>query len=1533
MLFGRGIFYGLIRWTSRVAVLVLSLAMALLMFLQYPFIQTHLAQELSDWLREKAQIDTRIGGVHIDWFDLVHLNEVVVYDSAGVALFQIGTLDVDYRIRDLFNKEHVVLDQVALRNGAVNLVRREKLNINEFIDKIGELAGSPVPSADRTKKTKPFIIRQAVLDNMAFSYHKPNTPLFGKQEFNYNHFGFQKISGHVKDFKLHRDTIELQAQHLAGLETSSELPIHGINTFFRYTRQKMLFRELHAAIGQSVVKDSLVFVYENPEHLSEFTTMVEILANFNQSVIHSQDLSCFITALKGVKDVYTLSGRFRGRFNNFGIYNLDFYFGEKSHLLGKAFFRGLPNMETTLMNFNFFNAHVTTKDLSQYIPEREFQLLTTLGNIDFNARFMGFFNDFVTYGRFYTSLGYLETDIKFETANASYTGDLKTVNFNLGKFIDMEEYMQNISLKGQIKGNGLTTSTARFDLKANIDKFQVMRYNYQKISTNGRFERELFNGKFSVKDPNLMLTVDGEINLKEETFNFWAELDTVNFHAINLTKDTIFLKTIVDAKFEGLSWETLGGKVDLLETYFTLNGRHLDLDFLHVSTSKNQTDGERKFNATSDLFKLNAWGSFDAQQLYVDALSYLSDFTRNILLDELNDQIQSLKKPADTQKTGQGKGSYLFSFELDMVDVNQVASLFVDSLYISPNTQLSGTTSFGDLERMLFRFHSDSLFWRNVQLYDNDMILFTSRVDQQDSTDYAFETRFTSASQTVNQLKTKSLLVEAYKLQNRIVFESSVDHQGSNDNAALSGNMAFFQDRTEISLGNTSFRFLDRTWKNAGINKIVWRGQNIRFIDLSFSNATELVRVDGTLSSDTSKVLDFELANFDLNTLSPYLRQSLKGRLNIKAACIDLYQAPKVSAAITATEVYFENFEIGQLMALTQWQDERRRLLIDAEVSRRDDYSIQIDGAYSFANDPGGQLALQANLQAAPLKLLEPFLREVASEIEGFATGELTITGQPFSPLLAGMIDVNEGKFRVNYLNTTYRFDDAFTFTRDTIRIANFKVRDPEGNQATLNGLVYRNRAKDFLFDIRSQMRNFLVLNTSASPSALYYGTAYGTGTARFYGPLNSFHIDIDAKTERNTRIYIPLETTEEVVEQDYIRFVSKEIAQPQGSPEAQELNLGAVLLKMNLEITPEAYCEIIFDQKSGDIIRGNAKGKLTMDINTQGEFKMYGDVQIVKGAYNFTLLNIIDKRFNILPNSHITWSGDPYKAILDVSATYTQTASLAPIIQADSSILNTPEIRRRYPVQVVLNLKGELLNPTVDFGIEIRNYPAVVVANGVPISLESYIAAFRQRLLNDEQELNRQVFSLIVLKRLSQEAAFNDISQSAGGSVSELLANQLSHWISKVDDKLEIDIDLNGLSQEALNTFQLRLSYNLLDGRLRVTRDGTFTNVHNQADFTSVFGDVTIEYMLRPDGRLRAKMYHKTNINAFNTGLDNNSVAGMSIMHTTTFDNFFRKKEKDRKKTPGRQPEEFVPIHKALPNEEDDTVLTIPLKKTGENP
>jgi hypothetical protein len=285
----------------------------------------------------------------------------------------------------------------------------------------------------------------------------------------------------------------------------------------------------------------------------------------------------------------------------------------------------------------------------------------------------------------------------------------------------------------------------------------------------------------------------------------------------------------------------------------------------------------------------------------------------------------------------------------------------------------------------------------------------------------------------------------------------------------------------------------------------------------------------------------------------------------------------------------------------------------------------------------------------------------------------------------------------------------------------------------------------------------------------------------------------------------------------------------------------------------------------------------------------MFGNYTILDGKYNFTMAGLINKEFYIRQGSKITWSGDPYEGILDVNTTYVVQSPLSPII-TDSTRAKSADALRRYPVDVNMHLGGSLKTPEIGLGVQIqKKYPGQFT--GDVTQFESYIS-------NNPSELNKQVFSLIVLGKLSPYGSFTGIGGSYS-NLSELISYQLSNFLSQVDENLEVSVNLNTLDKNGLNTLNMRLSYTAMDGRLRISRDGGYHYSNGTNTATNIVGEWTVEYVLTPSGNLRVKVYNKINQNALITSTNSYTTmsTGFSIMNTQDFDNlgdlFKRKKPK----------------------------------------
>jgi hypothetical protein len=187
--------------------------------------------------------------------------------------------------------------------------------------------------------------------------------------------------------------------------------------------------------------------------------------------------------------------------------------------------------------------------------------------------------------------------------------------------------------------------------------------------------------------------------------------------------------------------------------------------------------------------------------------------------------------------------------------------------------------------------------------------------------------------------------------------------------------------------------------------------------------------------------------------------------------------------------------------------------------------------------------------------------------------------------------------------------------------------------------------------------------------------------------------------------------------------------------------------------------------------------------------------------------------------------------------------------------------------------LTGELFNPEIGFDIDLDENNAIV-SQDVVSKVNIGLAALR----DDPAELNKQVFSLIILGRFMSANPFESLSGGGGvestvrNSVSQLLSSQLNKLASDLIQGVELDFNLQSEQDYLTGSGQNRTDLNvgiskmLFDDRLKITVGSNFEvegNTRPGENPNNIAGDVSIDYQLSKDGRYFARVYRKNQYQA----------------------------------------------------------------------
>ncbi|MEN8817328.1 MAG: translocation/assembly module TamB, partial [Nonlabens sp.] len=124
-----------------------------------------------------------------------------------------------------------------------------------------------------------------------------------------------------------------------------------------------------------------------------------------------------------------------------------------------------------------------------------------------------------------------------QSGNIAYNGNIKLNRVSLGSLLGIKEF-GNVTLDLDVDGRGFDLDNANTILKGKVAQLDFNGYSYRNIKVNGKFKKPIFNGKFSINDPNLKMDFDGLADLSEtvNTYDFEAKIEYANLNAINLFK-------------------------------------------------------------------------------------------------------------------------------------------------------------------------------------------------------------------------------------------------------------------------------------------------------------------------------------------------------------------------------------------------------------------------------------------------------------------------------------------------------------------------------------------------------------------------------------------------------------------------------------------------------------------------------------------------------------------------------------------------------------------------------------------------------------------------------------------------------------------------------------------------------------------------------------------------------------------------------------------------------------------------------------
>lgn len=1282
---------------------------------------------------------------------------------------------------------------------------------------------------------------------------------------NLQHFEFSK------DESLHFMLNKFQFKEKSGLVLNE----FQVNTRFNATELQL--NNLKIGVNNSQLNADLKLNYSDIDELVNSPENSSLRLNVKKLLVDVRDAYVFLPELESNSQIHNFSNHnFEGNFNAVGdvefvkIDNFQMRWGKNTKLQFDGHLSKITKVNDLGFELNNFIAKIHKKDLLNFISEADIGV-SLPKVLALHGDFRKTNDDFFTDSKLESSLGDIEINgFLNATTNIDYKFDIDIMDVQLNELLS-NETLGVLSLQLNSKGKGNSIYNLNADLSSTIDSLRLKDYTFTGMKIQGNLDDGNGKLKFNYNDNNLKFDVASEIILDSISSKIDTKIDLkgIKTKAFGLSSKDLKAKVIAAIQFEGdvddfqFSSQLKDGLVVYDNQPYYLGDVNLSAD---VNAKQTRANIESQF--LNGYFKANS----NTNSVLTALERHFKNYTEDSILNKKSDQFVN------------------FDLKLNFNQTPLLSEVFVDG--INKMNTLQASIFFEENKNLL----QSSLNLPHLNYQGNDIEGLKFDIESNGS-----KAKFVFS---FNELHSEPIKIPQTEFAG--VFEN---RQLRMDIDALKGDKDFFSSSISLKFEDDELYRLhilpdklilnDKPWTISDDNEIVFQNNAVDVSNFKLSRHSQQFQLKDNLEFDKPHVA-MVFDNFNLSTITNYFNPEEKlaeGMISGNLVLIEPFTSNGLVSNFNIENLKVTKVPLGNLslMAVAKPNDnyQLNLNLKDAGID------LGINGIYHTTQN-ASDLNLNIDLQKLDMQTIEGFASEFIKSSKGQINGEFTVDGPLENLDYGGFLGFRDVKFNLKALNTLFQLkNENIKLANNNIKFSQFEIADNQGNIFSTNGSVDITTPTNPKFDLSFEAQDFQLLNSTSEDNEIYFGEVVFDASAKLKGNLDFPKIDLSLNVKDETDLtYIIQESQASIEERDgVVLFVNKSNPDDiltQKSDEDYKAVITGVDFKSDISIHNKSKIKVIFNKRTGDNATIQGGGDLRFGVSPTGRMNLTGKYEVTDGSIELNLYNLVKRNFNIAAGSSITWQGNPYDAELDLRAIYNIETSVSSLMASQTAGENAV-IQNRYkqqlPFFVYLDVDGDLLSPEISFKLDMPEDKKGAI-NG---SVYSKISQVNQQ----EDQVNKQVFSLLVLNRFYPESG-SDGSQGGAASmarenVNQVLSDQLNAFSDRITGNtgISLNFDINSYTQYQGNTAQDRTDLDvtaqkeLMDGRL-VVEAGSQMNVQGEqrpGESQAVVGNVSVEYLLSQDGRWKLRGFRTSEYENIIDGQV--VVSGIALIFTREFNKF----------------------------------------------
>ena len=1455
-----------------------------------------------------------IGDINLDGLDLNYTQKITpiqsknnVENTSNQSPLQLGlnkinltNIKVDYNdensktfakvdLNDLKSK----INKLDLKNAIydVDHIILKGTNVNANL----HLATNSKTSKSSTEAsaTINLALNKLILDNAKVVYN--NTAVaHTKQGMDYNHLNFSKLNVDVENFKMFNGAISGSVKK-GEIKEARGLNILRLNTDFLYGEKQAYLKNLHLQTPKTLLRDEVYLTYNSINQLTSNPGNIIVNAKIRKSKISFADILNLVPTLKNTTPfdkypnaILNIDTQLKGKVNDLTIQNLALSGLDDLSILASGRVINAINPDKLYYDLSIQNFSTSSKTIYNLVPKNTIpsniripSKLTVKGKAKGTTQIVN------TQLYLTSTLGNANIDAKVDMQKKDaekYDVKADLQNLDVGTLISNKDFGK-ITAKINAKGQSFNPEKADADINGTIISANYNNYVYQNIDLKAKVNNGIFDAHLLSKDPNanLNLTASGIYKKDLSDVKINGKIDKLDLNKLGFYTTPMIIVGGINANFSTLNPDELNGSLQL--TNFAISDTKEIFPVQEMSLTAVSTKDSNQINLNSQIADAELKGKFKLTQIFSALSATINEY--------YNFQEKDQKITIDPHQ--------YFTLNAKIKDDDLIRK-FVPDLKNFETITLNATYE-ADSQKILVNGEIPNLTYGKNTIDAGKL--------QISNNDNALQYDLNIGGLKSEKFQLKKININGDIAQNIINYNVSTKDDKDATQFLIAGNVKALNDITEISLNPNGLVLNYDQWQVGNDNSIQLKKDGIVANNFRiYKDGSEILLQSE--NENGSSPLNIQIKDFKIETITELIKKDdlpAAGTINGTAQIRDLNKEMTFTSDLTISDLQAFGNPIGNLTAKVK---NTSPTMINADIALTgNNNDLIITGDY---NTKESAFDLLLAINRLEMKSIQGFSMNAIKDTEGFISGNLNVTGTTDKPFILGKIQFNEVGLTVAETGSNFRkINDAIDFTNKGIELNRFKINDADGNSLTVNGEVLTQNYQDFAFNLTANARDFKVVNSEKSNDALMYGILAINANLQIKGDLDLPIVSGQLKVTEDTKFtfVLPQSSPSLQARDGIVEFIDQDQVALQQTIKTDEISSDTKIkgfdVNVNIEIDKNAKTSLIIDKANGDFVEIQGEAQLTGGMDPSGKVTLVGIYQVEKGAYEMSV-SLLKRKFDIQKGSTITWTGEPTTATLDITAAYTTEAAPIDLIEQQISGLSSSEMnmyKQRIPFNTLLKLNGELLKPEITFDITL-NEENPSVATTV---LDNTKAKLDQ-LRNDEAEMNKQVFALLLLNRFIGENPFQSQSgvsaeTMAKQSVSNILSQQLNNLAADLIKGVDIDFGLDtqdDYSTGSKNTrtdLNVAVSKRLLNDRLKVSIGSDFGldgQARENENMTNIAGDITVDYSLSRDGRYMLRAYRK---NEYQVALQGQIVeTGVGFIITIDYNKFreiFEKRKQNR--------------------------------------